>query len=145
MDKCKLFIFGKKYSIVTFENYKNAGEQSGFEIECDLSPIDAAKECDAILFSGGSDLNPKLYGEENEKIAPRNRQIPPLSVYFTWIQRNCIVMPGSDNKVLHFHFSYLLSKTFYVEAFQGFVNIFGFSAVGKEREIMYVMHEKAVF
>lgn len=67
MDKCKLFIFGKKYSIVTFENYKNAGEQSGFEIECDLSPIDAAKECDAILFSGGSDLNPKLYGEENEK------------------------------------------------------------------------------
>ena len=67
MDKCKLFIFGKKYSIVTFENYKNACEQSGFEIYCDLSPIDAAIECDAILFSGGGDLNPKLYGEENVK------------------------------------------------------------------------------
>ncbi|MBE6730979.1 MAG: gamma-glutamyl-gamma-aminobutyrate hydrolase family protein [Ruminococcaceae bacterium] len=64
MDKLKLFIFGKKYSIVTFENYQCASEQSDFEVEGDLSPADAAKECDAILFTGGSDLNPKLYGEE---------------------------------------------------------------------------------
>lgn len=67
MENCKLFIFGKKYSIVTFENYQNASEQSGFKVEGYLSPTDAANECDAILFSGGGDVNPHLYGEENEK------------------------------------------------------------------------------
>ena len=64
MENCKLFVFGKNYSIVTMENYIGASEQSGFEVITDLSPNEAAKECDAILFSGGSDINPKLYGEE---------------------------------------------------------------------------------
>lgn len=46
------------------ENYINASEQSGFEVFTDLSAFEAAEKCDAVLFSGGSDLNPKLYGEE---------------------------------------------------------------------------------
>ncbi len=64
MEKCKLFIFGSNFGIVTMENYIGASEQSGFLVFTDFSAIEAAEKCDAVLFTGGGDLNPNLYGEE---------------------------------------------------------------------------------
>ncbi len=57
----KVFILGNKEKFI---NYYNALKAVGAQVIFGKS-LDEAVECDALLLTGGDDVNPKLYGEEN--------------------------------------------------------------------------------
>lgn len=57
----KIFILGDR---TTWINYAEALENSGAEVIFSDDPKDSIS-CDALVLTGGSDINPKLFGEAN--------------------------------------------------------------------------------
>lgn len=57
----KIFILGDRETTI---NYVEAVEGVGAQAVCSSDPADSSC-CDALLLTGGADINPKLYGEEN--------------------------------------------------------------------------------
>ncbi len=57
----RVFILGNKEKFI---NYYKAVTAVGAEVIFG-SGVDEASDCDALLLTGGDDVNPKLYGEEN--------------------------------------------------------------------------------
>ncbi len=57
----KIFIYGDREKV---DKYIQAVTKAGAEVVCSFDPEDS-RSCDALLLSGGADINPKLYGEEN--------------------------------------------------------------------------------
>jgi putative glutamine amidotransferase len=57
----KVFIYGDRDNL---KNYVEAVEFSGAKAICSFDVNDSL-DCDALLLSGGADINPKLYGQEN--------------------------------------------------------------------------------
>ena len=57
----KIFIYGDREKLA---NYVTALEKAGAEVICSFDTAES-KNCDALLLSGGADIDPKLYGQEN--------------------------------------------------------------------------------
>lgn len=57
----KIFIYGDREKLA---NYVTAAEKAGAEVICSFD-LEKARNCDALILSGGADINPKLYGQEN--------------------------------------------------------------------------------
>ena len=57
----KIFIYGDREKLA---NYVTALEKAGAEVICSFDTAES-KKCDALLLSGGADIDPKLYGQEN--------------------------------------------------------------------------------
>lgn len=69
-DQSDLIVPGARFNFVRFEygeQVKNAGGEPIF-LDPSIDPVVAAKLCDGIVISGGQDIDPAFYGEEQRGV-----------------------------------------------------------------------------